>query len=63
MTSIRIKQGGQPIDSFFVVLTSAANITDPGWKIGHGDYFFVQPGKIRDEFQAHHACLAFPAGK
>jgi len=56
---IGIQKHRQPRDGFFIILAMAANVADPGGKILHGDQFLTEPGEIRNESQAHHACGTF----
>jgi hypothetical protein len=59
LACIGIQKHCQHGDGFFIILAMTANVADPGWKILHGDQFLTEPGEVRDESQAHHACGTF----
>ncbi len=63
LAGIWAKQSRQPVDGALIVFPFAAHITDPGREIGHRHKLVIQPGKIRDELQAHHPGLALVTWK
>jgi hypothetical protein len=63
LTGIWAKQRCQPIDCTLVIFPLATHITYPRWEVRHSYKFFIQPGEICNELQAHHPCLALVTWK
>ncbi len=62
LAGMRRQKEGYLVDRMLIVLAAAANIADPGGKIGHGDQLIHQPGEIRDACRFHVPGLADGAG-
>jgi hypothetical protein len=63
LTSVRIEERAQPGKGLLVVIPATAHVTNPGREVRNKHEFLAQPGKVRNETQAHHASLTLIAGK
>jgi hypothetical protein len=62
LSGIWIEEEGQLLDGMRIIFALAAYVTDPGWKLRHGDELIGQPSVIRQIGQMHLTSLAIGAG-
>jgi hypothetical protein len=63
LARVGIQESIQPGKGFLVVFAASADVTDPSGEVRNLNQVLSQPGEIRDEPQAHDACLTLVAGK
>lgn len=61
VSSVRVKEHGQPRNGTFIVFAFPAHITYPGREVGDRDQFIPKPGKVGDVPDVHDSRVAFIA--